>query len=90
MKPGMHDAALHAEIRGADLIFGADPATGEKSGPYYGIAALKRIVRRNVAEELTVVTIPVDPAMDDVEVLCGIVQATKGAHCYEAFTKKEN
>jgi hypothetical protein len=81
----MHDPDLQAQIKDAEVIFGVDPKTGDRNGPYYGIAALKRIVRRGESEGLRVLNVPVDPDTDDIEALCAMVQHLKGAHCYEAF-----
>ena len=76
------DLWLKGEIRAADVVMGIDPGTGEENGLYYGAAALGRIVRRDTPEEVRVLKVPVDPDTDDVEVLCAMVQAVKGAHCY--------
>jgi hypothetical protein len=78
----MHDPDLQAEIRAADIILGADPKTGAETGPYYGVATLRRIVRRNASEKARVLMVPVDPDTDDIEVLCAMVEVVKGAHCY--------
>jgi hypothetical protein len=82
-----HDRELQAEIEKADIVVGVDPVTGKRSGPYYGIAMIRRIMRRDESENLYVVTLPVDPATDDVEVACALVAVIKGAHCYDAFSK---
>ena len=42
----------------------------------------KRVMRRGIAETVKILKVPVDPATDDVEVLCVIVEFVKGAHCY--------
>jgi hypothetical protein len=81
------DPALQAEIARADIVVGMHPVTGERSGPFYGIAAMKRIMRRDKAENLYVTTLPVDPATDDIEAACALVQAVKGAHCYGAVSE---
>jgi hypothetical protein len=81
------DPAVQAEIARADVVVGVHPVTGERSGPFYGIAALKRIIRKHEAEKLYVVALPVDPATDDVEAACALVQVVKGAHCYDAFSE---
>jgi hypothetical protein len=78
----LHDPVLHALVRSADVVLGVNPKTGKRSGLYYGIAALQRIVGSGIAEPLKVLKVPVDPATDDVEVLCVIVEHVKGAHCY--------
>lgn len=85
----IHDVELRAEIQKADLIWGVCPRTGQKTGPYYGIAKLKRIVRRNTGDNLYVVKVDVDPGTDDIEVLYAMVQHIKGACCYEAFVSED-
>jgi hypothetical protein len=92
MPPGQlrartHDPELHDAIRAADIIFGANPRTDEKSGPYYGIAQIKRIARRDASEMSRWLTLPIDPATDDVEVACALIQTIKGARCYGAFSE---
>jgi hypothetical protein len=85
----MHDPEIQAMIKSADVIFGEDPATGVENGLYYGVAALRRIKRRQEPEQLRVVHVPIDPATDDVEALIVLVQGIKGACCYDALTKKD-
>jgi hypothetical protein len=80
----LHDPGLHAAIREADIVRGIHPATGRHAGLFYGIAPVRRVIRRDVAEDLALFEVPVDPDTDDVEVLCTLVKALKGAHCYGA------
>ncbi len=89
MPPGqlrakMYDPDLQAGIKSADIILGCDPKSGQHDGVYYGIAQLKRIVRRGAGEAAKVLRVPVDLDTDDVDVLCAMVQILKGAHCYGA------
>ena len=78
----LHDQELRKQIQEADIIFGQHPVTGIKTGPYYGIAQLQRIVRRGTAENAVILHVDVDPETDDIEVLIALVQTIKGASCY--------
>jgi hypothetical protein len=81
--PEKRQAMLDA-ITEADIVLGRNTKTGDEV-PYYGIAQMKRVVRRNEPEVANVLKVDIDPDTDDVEVLCAFVKVAKGAHCYEAF-----
>ena len=73
LRSRMEDQWLQGEIRAADVVMGIDPGTGEENGLYYGVAALRRVVRRGTPEDVRILRVPVDPNTDDVtEVLCAI------------------
>jgi hypothetical protein len=81
------DPELHADIARSDVVLGVHPVTGERGSLFYGIAAVKRVIRRGKDEEWVVLELPVDPATDDVEVACVLVKDIKGAHCYRASSR---
>jgi hypothetical protein len=86
--PGKRYAMLDL-IRGADIVLGYNIKTGEQV-PYYGLAMLKRVIRRGEAEQAKIVGFPIDTDTDDVEVLVAMVEVVKGACCYSAFEAPES
>ncbi len=73
-------------VKAADIVIGRNIKTGAEV-PYYGVALLGRAVRRNERVEASVYRVDVDPDTDDVEALCAMVEAMKGACCYDAFSE---
>ncbi len=79
----LHDKELHNEIRTAEIVRGVTAQTGADAGVFYGIARLRRIVRRQTGEAAKVLKIPIDPETDDPEVLVALVKTIKGACCHQ-------
>lgn len=82
LRARMLDPDFQNEIKNAEIIFGVHPLTKKQVGLFFGIAQIKRVVRRKVVEESLVLSVPVDPDTDDIEVLVAMVKVFKGACCY--------
>jgi hypothetical protein len=78
----MLDPEVQAEVRRSDVVLGVNARTGEPAGVFYGIAALKRIMRRGETKQLRVMELPIDSDTDDIEAAIALVTTVKGAHCY--------
>jgi hypothetical protein len=78
----IEDAEFRESIRDARIVTAGHARTGEKIGVFYGMALLKRVIRRGAAENAQWLNVPVDPDTDDLEVLAAMVKAIKGACCF--------
>jgi hypothetical protein len=66
------------------VVIGQDIRTGFNYGVFYGIAALRGILRLDSDETLQVLRVPLnpDPKCDDVETLVTMIRTVKGECCY--------
>jgi hypothetical protein len=82
LKVRLNDRDLRDSITEADFIMGVNPRTGESAGLFYSVAQFRRIERSDPTETAEVLSLEVDPETDDVDVLCEMVKAIKGSHCF--------
>jgi hypothetical protein len=73
---------IGARIEEAGVIFGVDSRTGRES-LFFGKATLERIVCSGKSKQVAMISIPIDFATNDVEVLCAACLTLKGSHCYQ-------
>ena len=85
LRARMDDPDLLARIEAADFIMDLDSKDGlMRTILYYGQDRFRRIPGGNMRARGQMMCIPVDPATDDVEVLCAMVESVKGSHQHGA------
>jgi hypothetical protein len=88
LKSRLKNADLRDAIKNADFIMGIDPNTGACIGLFHGVDLLGRTARIDIAETAEVLNLEVDPKTDDVDVLCEIMKAIKGSHCFSRGSER--
>src|SRR4051812_24953988 len=76
------DPALREQIAAADVVVGADALRTGKFSVFFGVATMERRVKTGKGLKARIVTVPVDFATDDVEVLSAFCVTQKGSCCY--------
>lgn len=76
------DPTLRGQIKAASVVIGSDARGTGRFSIFFGLATLER--HREAGRDLkaSVVTVPVDFATDDVEVLYAFCVTQKGSCCY--------
>jgi hypothetical protein len=88
LKARLNDRNLRESIAEADFIMGVNPRTGESVGLFYRVAQFRRIEISEPTETAEVLSLEVDPESDDVDVLCEMVRAIKGSHCFSPIANE--
>ena len=76
------DPPVGQVIKEAELIFGRD-VMSERLFLVYGADALKEILDKREARDMTEIIIELDQETGELERLCALVQTIKGHHDYE-------
>jgi len=80
--PRLGDPKLREEIKAATVVIGSDAHGTGKFTVFFGLATLERHAKAGKDLKALIVTVPVDFATDDVEVLYAFCMTQKGSCCY--------
>ncbi len=76
------DPKLREQIKAATVVIGADARGTGKFTVFFGLATLARHAKAGKDLKALIVTVAVDFATDDVEVLYAFCMTPKGSCCY--------